>query len=487
MNPFYIIAAIAGYFAILIAISRFTSHKSSNKDFYLGNRKSPWFVVAFGMLGASLSGVTFISVPGWVNSTQFSYLQMVLGYLVGYIVISYVLLPVYYKLNLTSIYTYLEHRFGIFSQKTGAIFFFISRVIGASFRLFIVATVLQVMVFDPLSVPFPVTVIITIALIWIYTNKGGIKTIIWTDVLQTTFMFLSAIFTIVFIANRMDIDGLWQFVQSSEYSKTFFFSDWNSPNHFFKQFFGGMFITIVMTGLDQDMMQKNLSCKNLKDAQKNMLSYGIAFIPVNIMFLTLGVLLYSYAGYIGLALPTRGDEIFPLVISHSSLPLFVVIFFILGLVAAAYSSADSALTALTTTFTVDILGYNHDKTNTPKALKMRQWSHIGISALLAIVIIIFRLISDDNVINAIFTVAGYTYGPLLGLFAYGLFTKRNPIEKWIPYISIGSPIICYILSANSEQWFNGYSFGFELLILNGALVFIGLHVSSFLPNKKSKT
>ncbi|WP_462281163.1 sodium:solute symporter [Salinivirga cyanobacteriivorans] len=478
LNPVYIIIAILAYFGILMTISRLTRSKGNNLGFYLGNRQSPWFVVAFGMLGASLSGVTFISVPGWVQDTQFSYLQMVLGYVVGYAVIAWVLLPVYYNLKLTSIYTYLEHRFGFFSQKTGAWFFFISRVIGASFRLFIVATVMQVMVFDPLNIPFPVTVLITILLIWIYTNRGGIKTIIWTDVLQTTFMFLSAIVTIVIIYNNMAEDGLWKFVANSEYSRVFFFDDWNSPNHFIKQFFSGMFITIVMTGLDQDMMQKNLSCRNLKEAQKNMLSYGIAFVPVNIMFLTLGVMLYSYAASLGLSIPARGDEIFPLVIAQGELPLFVAIMFILGLVAAAYSSADSALTALTTTFTVDILGFNHNDLNSAKALRTRRWVHIGISALLAVVIIIFQIISDESVISAIFTVAGYTYGPLLGLFAFGLFTKYHPREKWIPYIAIASPVICYILNRYSEVWFNGFQFGFELLIINGALVFIGLAISS---------
>jgi SSS family solute:Na+ symporter len=477
MNPLYIILAILAYFGVLMFISRITSSKG-NSGFYLGNRKSPWFVVAFGMLGASLSGVTFISVPGWVESTQFSYLQMVLGYVVGYAVIAWVLLPVYYKLNLTSIYTYLEQRFGFFSQKTGAWFFFVSRVIGASFRLFIVATVLQVMVFDPLGVPFFVTVIVTVLLIWVYTNRGGIKTIIWTDVLQTTFMFLSAILTIYIISDKIGGDSLWQFVADSDYSKAFFFDNWHSKNHFFKQFFAGMFITIVMTGLDQDMMQKNLSCKNLKDAQKNMLSYGIAFVPVNIMFLTLGVMLYSYAHSLGLEIPVQGDEIFPLVIMEGGLPGFVVIMFVLGLVAAAYSSADSALTALTTTFTVDILGYNHKDLESKKALKTRKKVHIGISALLAVVIIVFQIISDESVVSAIFTVAGYTYGPLLGLFAFGLFTKLKPIESWIPIISIASPIICFILNYNSVEWLGGYKFGFELLILNGTLVFVGLWISA---------
>ncbi|PLX16336.1 MAG: sodium:solute symporter [Salinivirgaceae bacterium] len=477
MSPYYIIIAILAYFGVLMLISRITSSKG-NAGFYLGNRKSPWYVVAFGMLGASLSGVTFISVPGWVEATQFSYLQMVLGYVVGYAVIAWVLLPVYYKLNLTSIYTYLEQRFGFFSQKTGAWFFFVSRVIGASFRLFIVATVLQVMVFDPLGVPFFVTVFVTILLIWVYTNRGGIKTIIWTDVLQTTFMFVSAIFTIYIISDKIAGESLWQFVSDSDYSKIFFFDDWQSKNHFFKQFFAGMFITIVMTGLDQDMMQKNLSCKNLKDAQKNMLSYGIAFVPVNIMFLTLGVMLYTYAHSLGLEIPTQGDEIFPLVIMQGGLPGFVVIMFVLGLVAAAYSSADSALTALTTTFTVDILGFNHNELETKKALQTRKKVHIGISALLAIVIIVFNIISDESVVSAIFTVAGYTYGPLLGLFAFGLFTKLKPIESWIPYISLASPVICFILNYNSVEWLGGYKFGFELLILNGALVFLGLWIST---------
>jgi len=478
MSPYLVLFIIAAYFVLLLIISYFTSKNADNAAFFLGNRQSPWYIVAFGMISASLSGVTFISVPGWVVDSNFSYMQLVLGYLLGYAVIAQILIPLYYRLNLTSIYTYLGQRFGFFAYKTGASFFLLSRVIGASFRLFLVANVLQIAVFNQLQIPFEITVIITIILIWLYTFKGGIKTIIWTDVLQTTFMFLSAIVTIVIIYNNMAEDGLWKFVANSEYSRVFFFDDWNSPNHFIKQFFSGMFITIVMTGLDQDMMQKNLSCRNLKEAQKNMLSYGIAFVPVNIMFLTLGVMLYSYAASLGLSIPARGDEIFPLVIAQGELPLFVAIMFILGLVAAAYSSADSALTALTTTFTVDILGFNHNDLNSAKALRTRRWVHIGISALLAVVIIIFQIISDESVISAIFTVAGYTYGPLLGLFAFGLFTKYHPREKWIPYIALASPVICYILNRYSEVWFNGFQFGFELLIINGALVFIGLAISS---------
>jgi len=342
------------------------------------------------------------------------------------------------------------------------------------------------MVFDMFNIPFPVTVLITVLLIWVYTKKGGIKTIIWTDVLQTTFMLLSAILTIIIVYNKLEITSIWDFWQTSEYTRVFFFDDWNSPNHFFKQFFAGMFITIVMTGLDQDMMQKNLSCRNLRDAQKNMLSYGAAFVPVNIIFLLLGAMLYQYATSFGIEIPARGDEIFPLVISQGGLPLFLSIIFILGLVAAAYSSADSALTALTTTFTVDILGYNHNELDTPQALKARKWSHMAISGLLIIVIIVFRIISDDSVISAIFTVAGYTYGPLLGLFAFGLYTKMKPAEKWVPYIAIASPIICFVLNHYSQKWFNGYKFGFELLIINGLIMFAGLFISTILQNKNNK-
>ncbi|MDD3893089.1 MAG: sodium:solute symporter, partial [Bacteroidales bacterium] len=421
-----------------------------------------------------LSGVTFISVPGYVGDSQFSYLQLVMGYLLGYFVVANVLLPLYYRLNLTSIYTYLDTRFGFFSYKTGATFFLISRVIGASFRLFLVATVLQVSVFNAWGVPFLVTVIVTILLIWLYTNRGGIKTIIWTDTLQTTVLLTAVVLTIYFLAQKMDLSfaQMVQVINDSEYSRTWFFDDWNDKRHFIKQFFSGAFITIVMTGLDQDMMQKNLSCRNICDAKKNMYWYGFAFLPVNLIFLSLGVLLFIFAQQQGIPIPEQTDELFPIIATQGYLPKAVSILFILGIVAAAYSSADSALTALTTSFTVDIL---NPKNKTEAELKsIRRVVHISISILIAVVIMIFRAVNDQSVISAIFTVAGYTYGPLLGLYAFGLFTRFKVRDKWVPVVAILSPIFCYFLSTYSEILFNGYKFGFELLIVNGAFMFFGL-------------
>lgn len=474
MEPIWVILIIALYFGVLLIIGAYTSRNATNESFFLGNRQSPWYIVAFGMLGASLSGVTFISVPGYVGDSQFSYLQLVMGYLLGYFIVANVLLPLYYRLNLTSIYTYLDGRFGVNSYKTGAAFFLISRIIGASFRLFLVAAVLQITVFDAWDIPFVITVLVTILLIWLYTNRGGIKTIIWTDTLQTAAMLIAVILTIYFIAKQMDLTfgQMVQTIRNSEYSRVWFFDDWNDKRHFVKQFFSGAFITIVMTGLDQDMMQKNLSCRNIGDAKKNMYWYGFAFLPVNLIFLSLGVLLFIFAQQQGIALPAQSDDLFPIIATQGYLPKIVSILFILGIVAAAYSSADSALTALTTSFTVDIL---NPKNKTEAELKsIRRKVHIGISLLIAAVIMIFRAVNDQSVISAIFTVAGYTYGPLLGLYAFGLFTPFAVRDKWVPYIAILSPIICFFLSKYSALLLNGYKFGFELLMVNGAITFLGL-------------
>lgn len=474
MEPIWVIFIIVLYFGVLLLIGFFTSKGADNEAFYLANRQSPWYVVAFGMLGASLSGVTFISVPGYVGDSQFSYFQLVLGYLLGYFVVANVLLPLYYRLNLTSIYTYLDSRFGFYSYKTGASFFLISRIIGASFRLFLVATVLQVSVFDAWGVPFVVTVVVTILLIWLYTNKGGIKTIIWTDTLQTAVLLISVILTIYFLAKSMGLSfgGMVDVVYNSEYSRIWFFDDWNDKRHFVKQFFSGAFITIVMTGLDQDMMQKNLSCRNIKEAKKNMYWYGFAFAPVNLIFLSLGVLFFTFAHQNGIAIPAQSDELFPMIATQGYLPKVVSILFILGIIAAAYSSADSALTSLTTSFTVDILNPQGKTEEEEKKIRMRV--HVGISILLAVVIMVFKAINDQSVISALFTVAGYTYGPLLGLYAFGLFTPFQVKDRWVPVVAVLSPIICYFLSKYSVQLFNGYKFGFELLIVNGAITFLGL-------------
>lgn len=472
MNATQIILLILSYFGVLILISYFTGKTSGNDAFFKGNKQSPWFVVAFGMIGASLSGVTFISVPGWIEASQFSYMQVVLGYIVGYLVIGTVLLPLYYKLNLTSIYTYLEERFGNYSYKTGASFFLISRVVGASFRLFLVANVLQVILFDDIGIAFWQTVIITVLLIWLYTFKSGIKTIVWTDTLQTLFMLIAVGVTIYFVSGELGLDSgnILGFILDSDLSKTFFFDDFKSSNYFWKQFISGAFIAIVMTGLDQDMMQKNLTCKTLKDAQKNMFWFTIVLTVVNFIFLCLGLLLTVYAAQNGI--DAHKDDLFP-ILAKNHLGIGVFVFFLIGLIAAAYSSADSALTALTTSFSIDILDI--EKKLGPEAqIAKRKQIHVLFSIVLILVIVSFKyLIKDESVIAKLFVFAGYTYGPLLGLYAFGLFTKWHVKDKLVPVIAILSPVLSYIISVNSSKWF-GFEFGFFILILNGLLTFLGL-------------
>ncbi|PLX07782.1 MAG: sodium:solute symporter [Marinilabiliales bacterium] len=472
MSPLLILTIVLSYFGVILLISYFTSRNANNESFFVGNRKSRWYIVAFGMLGASISGVTFISVPGWVQSTQMTYMQMVAGYFLGYLVVAFVLLPLYYKLKLTSIYTYLDVRFGNSSYKTGASFFLLSRTLGAAMRLLLVAKVLQITIFDQLGIPFYLTVVLTIVLIWLYTFKGGIKTIIWTDTLQTLFLFSALVATIIIISKDLNIDfaGTFNIVKDSDMSKVFEFKNWNSTQHFIKQFISGALITIVMTGLDQDMMQKNLSCKSLKDAKKNVISYGFAFIPVNILFLSLGVLLMIYANKNGINPELiKGDNLYPYIATNLLGPV-VLILFLIGLMASAYSSADSALTALTTSFTVDILG---TKNKTEKQIKkQRILSHLLFSLLMAVIILVFRN-KDKTIIDAIFTIASYTYGPLLGLYAFGLFTKYQIIDKASPFIAVASPIICFIISYLLKKQID-YNMGYELLLLNGVLTFLGL-------------
>lgn len=477
MSSLLILIIILSYFSLILVISQFTGRKASNETFFLGNRNSPWYVVAFGMIGASLSGVTFISVPGWVGDSQFSYMQMVIGYPLGYFFIVMVLLPVYYRLNLTSIYTYLEGRFGRFAYKTGASFFLLSRILGASFRLYLVSAVLHLSVFSHWGVPFWVTVVIAILLIWLYTYRGGIRTIIWTDTLQTFFLLATMLMTLVLLSRSMGLDfgGMVGKIADSGYSKMFFFDDWRSEHNFFKQFFSGAFIAITMTGLDQDMMQKNLSCRNLRESRKNMIWMSLSLLPVNFLFMCLGALLYIFAARMSIELPGRSDDLFPLIATGGYLPPLVGILFIVGLIAAAYSSADSALTSLTTSFTVDIL--KGKRLPEDKLQTLRKRVHLGISAALLLCILLIRVINNESVISAIMRVAGYTYGPLLGLFIFGLFTKWKVRDRWVPFIAVGSPMVSYILSANSVQWFNGYQFGFELLILNGLLTFGGLFLA----------
>lgn len=473
MSPITIISIIAAYFCVLILISFLTSSKSDNTDsFFLANRKSPWFVVAFGMIGTSLSGVTFISIPGMVNKAEFSYLQFVFGYLLGYLVIATILMPLYYRLNLISIYTYLEQRFGYWSYKTGAFFFLLARTIGAALRLYVVAGVLQLAVFDALGVPFYVSVFITIALIWVYTFRGGMKTIIWTDTFQTLAMLICVGTSIVLISDELNLSfqGLVKTVEESSYSKVFFW-DVKDSRYFMKQFFSGAFITIVMTGLDQDMMQKNLSCKNLGEAQKNMFTFSIILVVVNILFLSLGALLYVFAQAKGIALPTKGDDVFPF-LALNYFPAFAAVAFILGIVAITYASADSALTALTTSFCVDFLDFKNRPETERQRLKF--YVHIGFSLLLMLVIVIFKLINDESVVTAVFKIAGYTYGPLLGLYAFGLFIRRDLQDKLVPAVCFVAPILTYIINVNSKEWFWGYEFGFEILILNGFITILGL-------------
>ncbi|WP_047547917.1 sodium:solute symporter [Psychroserpens sp. Hel_I_66] len=472
MSTNVIILLILAYFGVLILISFLTGKTSGNAAFFKANKQSPWYVVAFGMIGASLSGVTFISVPGWIEASQFSYMQVVLGYIVGYLVIGTILLPLYYRLNLTSIYTYLETRFGNYAYKTGASFFLISRVVGASFRLYLVANVLQIILFDDLGVSFWQTVTITVLLIWLYTFKSGIKTIVWTDTLQTLFMLIAVGVAIYFVSDSLNIEGgnVLNFVLDSDLSKVFFFEDYKSANYFWKQFISGAFIAIVMTGLDQDMMQKNLTCRSLKDAQKNMFWFTIVLTVVNFVFLSLGLLLTVYAQQNGI--DAHKDELFP-ILAKNHLGTTVFVFFLLGLIAAAYSSADSALTSLTTSFSIDILDIEK-KYSEEKQVTIRKRIHIAISFVLILVIVAFKyIIQDESVIQKLFVFAGYTYGPLLGLYAFGLFTKWNVKDKLVPVIAILSPILSYVISVNSLKWL-GFEFGFFILILNGFLTFLGL-------------
>ncbi len=477
MSPLLVLSLVLGYFLVLMGISWLTSRDADTQAFFNANRKSPWFLVAFGMIGATLSGVTFISVPGEVGSTAFSYLQFVFGNIVGYWLVAGILLPLYYKLNLVSIYTFLDQRFGISSYKTGSFFFLISKLVGAAFRLYLVAGVLQIAFFDAFNIPFTVTVIVTIALIWVYTFKGGIKTIVWTDTLQTFFLVSAVIFTIIAITNTLNFDGaeVVERISSHRTSKIFFW-DWRTGNNFFKQFFAGMFITIVMVGMDQDMMQKNLTCKNKKEAQKNMIVFSLSFLAAVFLFLCLGVLLYIFAEQTGIAIPETTDELYPLIaLNHLSLPVGIA--FLLGITAAAYSSADSALTAMTTSFSVDFLNIDKYKEESKKKI-IKKRAHIMFSVLLIVVILGFRAISDESIVVAVFTVAGYTYGPILGLFVFGIYSKKKVIDKLVPLVGIASPVICFFISKYSEELFNGYRFGFELLILNGLITILGLWVIS---------
>lgn len=474
-----ILICFLAYTLLLFGVMWLSSRRGSDNDaFFRGQRKSPWPVVAYGMIGASLSGVTFMSVPGGVYAGQFTYLPLCFGYVLGYIVIALVLLPLYYKLNLTSIYSYLEQRFGVASEKTGAFFFIISRLLGSALRMYLVVFVLYEFVFRSWGIPFWVPAVIFIAIILLYTFRGGLKTVVWTDTLQTTFLLLAAIVTVVAILNELDISLPELLRRSSEGGHTRVFeTDPTAGKYYWKQILSGMFITITMTGLDQDMMQKNLTCKSLRAAQKNVLSSSLMYVVVNILFLCLGAALIAYAQSTGFELPTNadgvvmGDKIFPSVAFHLS--TFTAVVFILGMVAAGYSSADGTLTALTTTFCFDFLGFDKSSRSEKQLLRIRRLVHVGFALLYLLVIIAFRPFHNQSLIDTLFDIAGFTYGPLLGFYTFGLFTKRKVRDRFVPIVALLSPVICYILKLKMPDW-TGYHFGFEILLLNGLLTFLGM-------------
>ena len=465
----WMIVIILVYFAILYGISRLAVHRADNDTFFRANRQSPWYLVAFGMIGASISGVTFISVPGMVTRVDMTYMQTCLGFILGYVVVAFVLLPLYYRLNLTTIYAYLGQRLGPRSYKTGASFFLLSKMTGAVTRFYVVCMILQRFVFDAMGVPFAATVTVMVALIWLYTRRGGIKTLVWTDSFQTVCMLVALLLIIYKVMGQLGLT--WSqtvgAIVADEHSRMFVFDDWLSRQNFWKQFLSGVFIVIVMTGLDQDMMQKNMTCKTLREAQKDMCSYGVAFVPVNLLFLSLGVLLMMLARQQGQAVAV-GDELLPTFVLQADMA--VLIPFSIGIVAASFSSADSALTSLTTSYCVDIRGRADDE-------RMRRRTHLAICGLFVGLVLLFHLLNSTSVIDAIFIMCGYTYGPLLGLFAFGLFTKRHPDDRRAPYICVASPLLCYAIDMLSSRYL-GYVFGYELLMLNGALTFMALLLGS---------
>ena len=480
LSPFVTIVLLLTYFAVLVVIGFWHGRTKKQEEFFTAGRSASWYLVAFGMIGASLSGVTFISVPGWVKNTQFSYMMMVFGYLLGYFVIASVLMPLYYRLNLVTIYTYLGERLGIYSHKTGSVFFFLSRLLGSALRLYLAALVLHTFIFKEWDLPFDLTVFITILLIWLYTFQGGIKTIIWTDTFQTFFMILALIITIYLLSDSLSIPviSIPQTIFEHDYAQMIF-TDWSDKRHFFKQFFGGAFIALAMTGLDQDMMQKNLTCKNIKEAQKNMLGFSLILIPVNFLFMGLGVLLYMYAEKNGI--PVQGDELFPHIAKNHLGSLGAIMFF-LGVIAAAYSSADSAMTALTTSVCYDFLGFDRKNFSEGNKKRIRFGVHLAVSFLMLLVIVFFEKLNDKSVIDMVFKVAGYTYGPLLGLFAFAILTKRRSWDKFSPFAAIIAPALIFALDKNAKEWFD-YAFGYELLPLNGLITFLLLYLASVAMRK----
>ena len=474
-----IIITVLLYFAALMLFSRITArHGDNNQTFFRANRRSPWYMVAFGMVGASISGITFVSVPGMTMFTGMTYVQMCIGFILGYFAVAFVLLPVYYRLNLTTIYTYLKERLGMRSYKTGAWFFLISKMTGAAVRFYVVCIILQRFVLDAIGVPFALTVVAMVALIWLYTRRGGIKTLVWTDTFQTTCMFAALILIIYNVMGQLGMSATdaVKAIATDEHSRMFVMDDWISKQNFWKQFLSGAFVVIVMTGLDQDMMQKNLTCRTLREAQKDMCTYGFAFVPANILFMALGILLMQLAQKDGIALPASGDELLPMFAATGRLGSTVVVLFTIGIVAASFSSADSALTALTTSYCVDIRQREGDE-------QLRRRAHIGIAVVFGLFILLFKTLNSTSVIDAIYILCSYTYGPLLGLFAFGLFTRRKPCDKLVPYIAVASPIVCFALEKTAMQCW-GYKFGYELLMINGLLTFMGLYFSGIVGRKR---
>jgi len=476
MNGIYILTLILLYFGMLFTISWLVGRKHSENDaFFLGNRRSPWYVVAFGMIGSSLSGITFVSVPGMVRQFDMTYMQMVFGFLLGYAVIAFILLPLYYKFNVTSIYTYLENRIGKRAYKTGAGFFILSRTVGAAARLYVAVLILQTYVFDAWGIPFALTAAGFLLMIWLYTHKSGVRSIVWTDLLQSAFLLLALIIIIIQAAKglNLDLQGIVTSIKESPHSKMFVFGDFHSTQNFFKQFISGMFVTIAMTGIDQEMMQKNLSCRNLREAQKNVCTYSIFFIPVNFLFLCLGILAINYASINNIILPPMGDDILPSLISGGHFGIPALIFFTVGIIAVTFASADSALTGLTTSICVDMLGVSEMKER--KAKRIRLAVHLGISLAFIAIMLLFKAINNTSVIDAIYKIASYTYGPLLGLFAFGILFKTKTNDRFVPYICVIAPILCFAANEILKQTVN-YQFGYELLIVNALLVMAGLRV-----------
>ena len=481
MSPVAIIITILAYFAVMLAVSAVSARNTGNDGFFNGGRKAPWWIVAIAMIGAPMSGVTYVSVPGMVGlgGTAMGYMQMVLGFFVGYLVIAFVLTPVLFRMNMVSIYQYLDERFGTASHKTGAWFFFISKILGAAVRLFLVCVTLQLMVFEPLHLPLLLNVVISVGIVLLYTFKGGVKSVIWTDTLKTVCMVASIILAIVFIAKDLGLDfrGMCRTIKESDYSRIFFFDDINHKEYFWKQFLAGIFTVIAMTGLDQDLMQRTMASRNAKDSQKNLITSGLLQIPVIFLFLCLGVLMYIFAQSKGIQ--QTGDTLFPAVATGGWLPPVAGVFFVVGLVSCAFAAGGSALTALTTSFTVDILG-TKGKTE-DQVTSMRKRVHLVMAALMGAVIMVFHFLNTKSAIDAVYKLASYTYGPILGMFAFGILTKRRVRDKWVPLVALAAPVLCLILQSNSERWFGGYTFSYEILLINALLTFLGLLIISRPP------